>query len=357
MEKTLKINKLPSPSWSWLKINDATIDFDFTLENVFPSVKNISSVQYSKESSFVKKDFPELLSGTGKDSLQIFKDSKPECFILPKNTKLEKPVVLNYDFSQSQNAVTGQLIVAEENSEGTIIIVSSSQKEDVGFQALKTEVFAKEGSKLKIIKVQLLGNSFIQVDDTSSYVKENASVELLHVELGGAKVYVGSGCTLKEYKSSFKSNMAYYLKDEQLLDLNFIVNHFGKKTSCKMKVSGSLNGKSKKTYRGTIDFKKGCSGSDGDEQEETLLLSPTAENYSMPVILCTEEDISGEHGATIGRLTDEILFYMQTRGISRENAEKIIARSKVQSLLSVIQDEDTVKKIEEEMDGIFGKAE
>ncbi|MEE0886860.1 MAG: SufD family Fe-S cluster assembly protein [Treponema sp.] len=355
MAESLKINKLVSPSWSWLKINEAEIDFDFSLENIFPEIKNGQNFISYENCGGLKKDFPELLSGTGKSSDSIFENSVPMEISIPENVKIEEPIVLNYDFSEKNYALTSQIIVAGENSEATVIIVSSSEKNAAGFQALRTEVYAKPNSKIRIVKVQLLGGEFVQVDDTAAYAVENSEIELTHVELGASKVYVGAGCNLKEYKGSFKSNLGYYLKNEQFLDMNFLVNHFGKKTSCKMKVAGSLNDNAKKTYRGTIDFKTGSAGSDGDEQEETLLLSPDVVNNSMPIILCTEEDISGEHGATIGRLSDEILFYMESRGISRENAEKIIARAKVQAVSSTINDEETVKKINDEMNAIFGE--
>ena len=361
MAESLKINKLVSPSWSWLKINEAELDFDFSLENVFPQTRSGQNFVFCENGDELKKEVPELLSGTGKSSGAIFESSDsgqksfPLGISIPENAKIEKPLVLNYDFSEKIYALTKQIIVAGENSEATVIIVSSSEKNAAGFQALRTEVYAKPNSRIRIVKVQLLGGGFVQVDDTATYAAENSEIELTHVELGASKVYVGAGCNLKEYKGSFKSDLGYYLKDEQFLDMNFLVNHFGKKTYCKMKVSGSLNDNSKKTYRGTIDFKTGSAGSDGDEQEETLLLSPDVVNNSMPIILCTEEDISGEHGATIGRLSDEILFYMESRGISRENAEKIIARAKVQAVSSTINDEETVEKINDEMNAIFGE--
>lgn len=355
MAESLKINKLVSPSWSWLKINEAELDFDFALENVLPEARNGQNFVFCENGDELKKEFPEILSGTGKSSDAIFEGSVPMGISIPENAKIEKPLVLNYDFSEKNYALTKQIIVAGENSEATVIIVSSSEKSAAGFQALRTEVYAKPNSRIRIVKVQLLGGGFVQVDDTAAYAAENSEIGLTHVELGASKVYVGAGCNLKEYKGSFKSDLGYYLKEEQFLDMNFLVNHFGKKTSCKMKVAGSLNDNSKKTYRGTIDFKTGSAGSDGDEQEETLLLSPDVVNNSMPIILCTEEDISGEHGATIGRLSDEILFYMESRGISRENAEKIIARAKVQAVSSTINDEETVEKINDEMNAIFGE--
>lgn len=351
MGEILKINNLPSPSWSWLKINDAELEFDVQLKSVLPEIKNECEVEIVKDIP----EIPELLSGTGKASDSIFEDSVPLGIVIPANKKIEKPVVLNYDFENGEDVLSNQIVVAEENSESTLIFVSRSDENSGGFQALRTKVFAKSGAKIKVVKVQLLGKNFIQIDDTASYVAENASFELIHVELGGEKVYIGAGCNLKEYNGSFKSNLGYYLKDEQFLDLNFIVNHIGKKTLCRMSVSGSLKDKAKKTYRGTIDFKKGSCGSDGDEQEETLLLSPDVENNSMPVILCMEEDISGEHGATIGRLSDEMLFYMQSRGISKTESENIIAKAKIQSVVSAIDDEKTVEKINSRMNLIFGE--
>ena len=117
--------------------------------------------------------------------------------------------------------------------------------------------------------------------------------------------------------------------------MNYVVNHYGKKSECKMSVKGTLKDSSQKTYRGTIDFKNGCSGAIGDEQEDTLLLSPTVVN-------------------TIGRLSEEVLFYMKSRGIAKNVAENIIARAKIQSVVSLIPDEQTVELIQKYMDGVFG---
>ena len=112
-----------------------------------------------------------------------------------------------------------------------------------------------------------------------------------------------------------------------------------------MKVNGTLLDGASKTYRGTIDFKNGCAGAKGNEMEEVLLLSPKAVNKSIPVILCDEEDVEGEHGATIGRLSKEMLFYMESRGISEAEAEKIMSRAKIQAAASLIPDEDIKEKI------------
>ena len=103
---------------------------------------------------------------------------------------------------------------------------------------------------------------------------------------------------------------------------------------------------------GTIDLQKGCAGAKGNEMEETLLLSPKAVNKSLPIILCDEEDVEGEHGATLGRISSEILFYMQSRGISKEAAEAIMARAKVQAVADTIPSDSIKEKIYDYLDKI-----
>ena len=97
--------------------------------------------------------------------------------------------------------------------------------------------------------------------------------------------------------------------------------------------SGALADKAYKTFRGTIDFKTGSSGSKGDEREKVILLDEDVVNRSIPLILCTEEDVEGAHGAAIGSLDEEILFYIKSRGISPEEAKRLVIFGMFESLL------------------------
>ena len=102
-----------------------------------------------------------------------------------------------------------------------------------------------------------------------------------------------------------------------------------------------------------IDFKNGCQGASGNEQEETLLLTPTVVNKSIPVILCDEEDVAGEHGATIGKLSNDILFYMNAHGISKEAAEKIMCLAKINNVAAAVPDENLKEKISQYVEEAF----
>ena len=70
-----------------------------------------------------------------------------------------------------------------------------------------------------------------------------------------------------------------------------------------------------------------------------LLLSDQAHNQSIPVILCAEEDVEGDHGATIGQIPEEVIFYLPTRGISEDAIYSLMARSKLEAVIRTLPDE------------------
>jgi Fe-S cluster assembly scaffold protein SufB len=74
----------------------------------------------------------------------------------------------------------------------------------------------------------------------------------------------------------------------------------------------------------------------GNEQESVLLMSPDVINKTLPIILCEEEDVEGAHGATIGRLSEDMLFYMTSRGIDRKTAERIIVRARLDAVAAKV---------------------
>ena len=117
--------------------------------------------------------------------------------------------------------------------------------------------------------------------------------------------------------------------------------------------SGALKDAAKKVFRGTIDFKTGSSNSVGNEKETVLMLGDDVVNKTVPLILCAEENVVGNHGATIGELDDETLFYFESRGISRAQAENILARASIERFARTVDDEvlraQILQTLEEEL--------
>ena len=147
--------------------------------------------------------------------------------------------------------------------------------------------------------------------------------------------------------------MVYQVRENGLLDMNWLARHTGRKTRSHIQVSGVLSDQAKKCFRGTIDFVRGCAGAKGAETESVLLMGQNQVNQTVPLILCEEEDVDGSHGASIGRLDDKMLFYLASRGISEEKARRLIARSRIDLMKALIPDE----KVRDEVDAYLAEEE
>ena len=110
-----------------------------------------------------------------------------------------------------------------------------------------------------------------------------------------------------------------------------------------------------KIFRGTIDFKRGASDSVGNEKETVLMLGDDVTNRTVPLILCAEENVVGNHGASIGQLDDETLFYFESRGIGRDVAEKLLARASIERVARLIGDEEAEGAVMNLLDEELGR--
>lgn len=106
-------------------------------------------------------------------------------------------------------------------------------------------------------------------------------------------------------------------------------------------------------FRGTIDFKRGSSGAEGQEEESVLLLGDDVENKTIPLILCAQEDVKGNHGATIGELDEDTMFYFGARGIDKEAAERIVTGAKLEHICDLMKDEAAEKIAKEALEEVI----
>jgi len=354
MSHTLNINNMPTRTWSWLKINSTPFSTDALFSgDGDPRISALPrGVEYERNAN--ADAYRDLETGCGKafDS-HFFKDANASLLTVKKGVHAAEPVRIDFDLADKSAAEAFHIIKAEEGAAVTVIMRYESARASSGTQILRTICDTEDDAYIHLIKVQLLGKGFIQADDIGTTCGKRGRVEVTQVILGGKETYTGAAGTLPAFGGSFKADTAYFCRGGQRLDLNYIARQIGKKTDCRMTAQGTLQDKAVKTYRGSIDFIKGSEGSTGNEYEEVLLLSPYVVNKSIPLILCGEEDIAGEHGSTIGKLGDDTLFYMQSRGIAKREAEMLMARAKIARVASDIPDEATVEKINAYLDEVL----
>ena len=268
-----------------------------------------------------------------------------------KGVKVDKPVKITYRAGE-ENSLNSHIIYVSEGSELTLIEVFESENKE-NLLGLQTRVYVCENASIKLVRVNLLSESTDHFDDLGFHLENDAKAELIQLELGGKRSYVGVRTELVGRKSEYRSATGYLCKGDSLLDMNFVTNEWGKKVSSNMDASGVLLDNSTKVYRGTIDFKEGAKGASGFEKEDTLLFSPSIINKSVPLILCHEEDVEGDHGATIGRIDEKLLFYIKSRGIDEKAAKQLMTEAYINAVTEQIGDDETEGKVIKYVSEVF----
>ncbi len=341
MEMT--INKLPAPTWNRLGMNESRIS-DITIDAAQKAQIQVPNAAITRENTEI--DWNSLNSGLGQDMDILGASIEADSFHVENNTLGNEPVVYRLQYRDTHNYYNKVQIYAEENSESSYIFITANESGCTGLSALQVKVYAKKGAKVRLYFAQLLDKSYDILHDVGGFCEEDASVEIVYISLGGNQVYAGGLIDLQGQRSGMDAKIGYLGRDDQRIDMNYVARHQGAKTESNMEISGILRDQAFKLFRGTIDFLHGSSGAVGNEKEDVLLIGDDVVNQTIPLILCAEEDVEGNHGATIGKLDESMLFYLGSRGISKEEAERIIAKAKIDALCSLIPDEAVRKEVE-----------
>ena len=328
-----EINPLPTRTWNWLKMNDTVLKESVLTEQGNMVVKKPESVLVTME-HFVD---------AGKAGMQVFTTTA--------DAKEETPLRLNFSYKDGERVMNRIGFHLLSGSELTVIMDFTSAEESEGTAAVQTKIYAEENAVLHFIQIQRLGKKFRLLDDLGVSCQKKAKIDTIQLVLGGKDTYLGNYTVLEGDQSHLESDIGYLAGGDGRVDMNLVALHTGKKTNSRMDAAGVLSEKATKIFRGTIDFRKGCAGSVGNEKEEVLLLDDTIVNQTIPLILCDEEDVEGNHGASIGKIDEELLFYLESRGIGEEEVYEMMAKAKINAICNKISDEETKSQVQEYLEG------
>ena len=295
VNESVKINKLPVPTWNHLNISYANYEGVSDTEEIFKGLKKIDIE--SKDSNPVIYDFDEEFDGAD--------------------------------------------INIKANKDSNIIFRFLNSKKDT---KVRIDSKVEKGVKLNISIVKLSDNERFYVT-SDAVCEDEGSLFMTTVSLGNRKTYLEGKATLKGDKSSFDTYTSYILEKDEFLDMNYVADQIGKNTESEIVSAGVLKANTQKNSRQTINFLTGCAGSTGEESEEVLLLDDDVINKSAPLILCTEEDVEGVHGASIGEPDEDTVFYLKSRGLDIEKIHEILSIAKIETALKRIDDEETAKLV------------
>lgn len=376
---------MPAPTWSWLKVNDVTIQIPDdlerncqveieagdTLDNTTSFEGSVAALQERIDSARTDKPADEramITAATGADrgaeeldipALSTYEHravlSEIACDIandFETGVRADMRAYLNFlaggtavlateegEEAEATIRVTtheGEAsgasidIVAAPNSTFSIALSLDSDADAPAFMGSTMRVFAGAGARVDITVYLTASDAVTCVEDSGFVLDKDARVSVRHVVLGGGFTATGLAADLRGDRSRIDVDTSYLASGTQQRDFNYIIRHRGRKTVSNMDANGVLTGTSKKCLRGTIDLIHGAKGAEGNERETVLLASKGVDNKTVPNILCDEDDVAGNHGATIGHVRPDQLFYAACRGLSQEQTEALFLSAKLE---------------------------
>ena len=211
----------------------------------------------------------------------------------------------------------------------------------------QVQVKVEKGGFLKLITVQLLpvdaqGASSVQVE-----LADTAELEAVAVEAGSAKSLDKMEVNLAGNESKANVYVLYFGHGASQLDMNYVLVQQGKNTEANLHVYGALLGEANKIFRGTLDFRHGSKGSKGYEKEEVVVLSSKVRNRSVPLMLSAEDAVEGHHAVSIGKIDENKLFYLMSRGLDMQEARRLVVEAAFNPVLDRIEDKDLYQELDE----------
>lgn len=339
----IKLNRLPAITWYWLGMNEAQMEaaiFDGAAAATEDIPAGVEAYTEAAEQTAAQP------TGAGAAFSQLVRRELREAAVYHIGQDTAEALRLTYTYAEGDRKLNLVHLDAAPHSEATVVMDFASDASAAGQAGVQTIVTAGEGSVLRLVQIVRVGEAFTFVNDLGGSLAGGARVEIIHLVLSGKAVYQGYQMDLAGYKSYLQTDIAYRVGGDHTLDMNYFANHTGKKTECAIQVNGVLRDKAKKILRATIDLKRGACGAVGNEQEDVLLMDEGVHNQTIPLILCSEEDVVGNHGATIGRLDESLMFYLASRGMDKEEIYEMMAKARLDAVIRQIPDEKTRTEIE-----------
>ncbi len=220
----------------------------------------------------------------------------------------------------------------------TLVVDVKSQDDREAFRNGTLLIDLEADSLLQLVLIDRFHAAVHNNFSLSFRAADGAQLKIAHVELGAARSNINISGDLLGAESELDAYDAYLVQGSSKLDLFYDIRFYGELSRGTIHADGALFDQAYKSFRGTLDFREGCVGAVGDEEESAVLMSDEVHSVAVPLLLCHEEAVQGNHATSAGRMDEEMLFYLMSRGISAKEAEGLIVESRMVPTLDQIPD-------------------
>jgi Fe-S cluster assembly protein SufD len=258
---------------------------------------------------------------------------------VPKGVVVEQPLYVRIANSVPGGSLFWRLlVVAEPESRFTVIEeYASADPQLEGYSNAVVEIAVEQGAKVEYVSVQNLSRATWHFGTHHARVERDAELDWVAGGFGSAKGKVRIQNDLAGQGATSRVTGAYFADGTQHLDYDTFQEHIAPNTTSDFAFKGALRDTATAVWRGMIRVEKDAQKTNAYQENRNLLLSPDAHADSIPGLEILANDVRCTHGATLGQVDRDQLFYLMARGLSRAEAERLIVRGFFQDVLDRIE--------------------
>ncbi len=327
----------PTPKdeeWKYTNVAPA-VNEEWTVQSPKTKIESLKTVDLLNEFNFERNGFTALnLAFADVVLVEI-----------PRETSLEKPIEFNFNGDENTASFPHIIVVAESGSKATII--ESYESNGKNFTNSAIQIFVEDNANLTHYRVQKESSEAIHIGTTEITLKRGSLYNSTNINLGGKLSRHDIHLKFTEEGGEAFVDGLYMLNGNQHADTHSEIDHTVPNCLSHQTYKGVLNDKSRGVFNGKVFVRENAHGTDAQQSNKNLLLSNEARVDTKPQLEIFNDDVKCSHGATVGQLEDEELFYLLSRGLSEKLAKNLLTYGFAEEIINKIEIEAIKKDLDE----------
>ena len=244
---------------------------------------------------------------------------------VPKNVTVDEPLQALFVSDDAEATIAPHVLIVAEANSSVVYIDNYWSVGDKTFTLNSVaEVIVKPGASVRFASVSNLGRQSTAFMYRRAIADKDGRIEWIVGELNGGNAMSDTNTILNGNGSASDAKIISVGTGDQKMNITTRATHFGKHSASDMITRAVMRDEATSIINGITKIEKGATGANGEQTERVLMLSPKARGDANPILLIDEDDVKAGHAASVGQVNPEHVYYLMSRGISREEAHKLI---------------------------------
>jgi Fe-S cluster assembly protein SufD len=265
---------------------------------------------------------------------------------VPDNVQIAQPLLSSIWLDEPEAGVFSHtVVVVGRNSSVTLIEETGSRNAQGALNVPVVEIVLREGAALNFITVQEFDDSARQIGVHRAILNRDSKLNWTTATIGSRFSKLNIDAEMRGPGTNAELSGMYFVDGKEFVDFHTLQDHIAPAATSNLLFKGVLKDTSRAVYSGLIKVHPGAQKTDAYQKNNNLILSPDARADSIPNLEIAANDVRCSHGATAGKVSEDQLFYLMSRGLSRREAERLIVTGFLAPLIERVPLEDLRERL------------